>query len=72
MRVVVEEANDEGVCAPILGEDAVKHTRGTILDNIGVVVTMGRRHMVTVRIHSKVMARVDRLGSVLLVVVSAH
>ena len=75
MRVIVEEAckgGNEGVSTSILSEDAVKHARGTILDDVGVVVAMGRRHMVTVRVHPEVVSSGDRLRSMCFMVVSTH
>ena len=75
VRVIVEEAGkggDEGVSTSILSEDAVKHARGAILDDVSEIVTMCRRHVVTVRVHSEVMARGDRLRSMCLMMVSTH
>ena len=73
MGVIVEESGqggNEGVGTAIFGEDAVKHARGAIFDDVSVVVAMCRRHMVTVRVHREVVTRGDR--SVCFMVVSTH
>ena len=75
MGMIVEESGqggNEGVGTAIFGEDAVKHARGAILDDVRVIVAMSRRNMVTVRVHREVMTGCDRLRSMSLMVVSTH
>ena len=75
MGMIVEESGqggNEGVGTAIFGEDAVKHARGAIFDDVSVVVAMSRRNMMAVRVHREVMTGCDRLRSMSLMVVSTH